>query len=271
MGLFERCYPRIERAVRLFEAVGWVGTQALGLGLLDAEELVRLTVRRFESSTSYSDAAYNATTGLWLWESEALRRFFPPTGRILVGAAGSGREMIALHRAGYVVQGFDCARSLVEAGQANLQGADCPGPLMWAPAGTVPQISGQFDGAIMGWSGYMYIPRRAQRVKLLRNFRGLLVEGGAILLSFQTREHYERRMRWSARGANWIRNIRGVEPVAIGDRLDVGFKHWFSREDIDGEMTEAGLRMEWYGVDGYGWAVGVNSSQLITETSAAGV
>ena len=27
-------------------------------------------------------------------------------------------------------------------------------------------------------------------------------------------------------------------PVAVGDRLDLGFKHWFNREDIGGEMAE---------------------------------
>lgn len=257
MGLLERSYPRIERAVRWCGAVGWIGAQAVGLGLLDAEELVRLTVRRFESST-YLDPAYNAASGLWLWEREALRRFFPPSGCIFVGAAGSGREMIALHRAGYAVQGFECAHSLVESGQAILRDAGCPGELIWAPPGTVPSMPHRFDGAIMGWSGYMYIPRRAQRVKLLRDFRDLLAEGAPLLVSFETRDHCERRMRWSARGANWIRKIRGAEPVAVGDRLDLGFKHWFNREDIAGEMAEAGLLLKCYSVDGYGWAVGTN-------------
>jgi hypothetical protein len=147
--------------------------------------------------------------------------------------------------------GFDRARSLVDAGQVILRNAGCPGRLIWAPPGTVPAMEGRFNAAITGWSGYMYIPRRAQRLKPLRDFRGLLVEGGPLLLSFQTRELCERRMDWSTRAANWIRKIRGVEPVVVGDRLDSGFKHWFNREDISGEMAEAGLRMKWYGVDGY--------------------
>jgi hypothetical protein len=255
MGLLEKYYPRVERVVRVCESAAWASVQSLGLGLFDADELVRLTVRRFESS-SYQDPVYNAGSGLWLWEREALRRFFPPAGRILIGAAGSGREMIALHRAGYIVEGFECATSLVEAGQKILRDAGCPGQLIWAPAETVPPLSGPFDGAIMGWSGYMYIPRRAQRVKLLRDFRDLLAEGAPLLISFQTREQCERRMQWSARGANWIRKLRRAEPVAVGDRLDSGFKHWFNRQDIAGEMADAGLVLEYYSVDGYGWAVG---------------
>ncbi len=260
MHLLEKVYPRIERGVRLCHAAAWTGAQALGLGLLDADELVRLTVQRFESST-YLDPAYNLEAGLWLWEREAVQRFFPPTGRILVGAAGSGREMIALHRMGYTVQGFDCAHTLAEAGQRLLRDAGCSAPLTWAPPGTVPELKGPFDGAIMGWSGYMYIPLRSQRVQLLQDFRGLLRCGGPLLVSFQTREHYERRMVWSARGANWIRKLRGVPPVTTGDRLDNGFKHWFNRDDIEGEMAEAGLRMEWYGADGYGWAVGTRADR----------
>jgi hypothetical protein len=259
MRILESSYPRIERAIRYCHAVGWAGVQSLGLGLLDPKELVRLTVQRFESST-YLDPAYNSGSGLWLWEREALRRFFPSAGRILVGAAGAGREMVALHRAGYSVEGFECAHTLVEAGQVILRDAGCAGRLTWAPAGTVPALEGQFDGAIMGWSGYMYIPLRTQRVKLLQDFRALLRCGGPLLLSFQTREHCERRMYWSARGANWFRKVRGAPPVAAGDYLDNGFKHWFNRDDVAGEMAEAGLRMEWYGVDGYGWAVGTRAA-----------
>jgi hypothetical protein len=128
--------------------------------------------------------------------------------------------------------------------------------LVWAEAGTVGRLEGIFDAAIMGWSGYMYIPRRAQRVKLLQDFRGILRPGGPILISFETREYVERRMVAAARGANWIRRVRGAEPVAVGDRLDNGFKHWFNRGDVVGEMAEAGLRLEEYSTEGYGWAVG---------------
>ena len=257
MGLLEKSYPKIERAVRFCHSVSWAAAQSFGLGLLDAQELDRITVARFESSNYMKPVITKA--GLWLWEREAINRFFPKTGRILVGAAGAGREMIALHREGYTVVGFECARTLVEAGQTVLRDSGCPGLLLLAPAGAVPSLEGTFDGAIMGWSGYMYIPIRAQRVKLLIDFRALLRPGAPLLVSFETREQCERRMQWSARGANWIRRIRGVDPVIVGDRLDRGFKHWFNRVDVLSEMADAGLDMELYSTDGYGWAVGRRS------------
>jgi hypothetical protein len=266
MGLLEHVYPRVERSFRWCAAAGWVGAQALGLGLLDADELERLTVQRFECS-SYVDPAY-VNSGLWLWEREALQRFFPRTGSILVGAAGAGREVLALCRAGYCVQGFDCARSLVDSSRATLRESGCACELILAQPGTVPAVQGPFDAAIVGWSGYMYIPLRIQRVKLLRDFRTLLAEGAPLLLSFETRETCERRMYWSARAANWVRRVRRVAPVAIGDRLDLGFKHWFNRQDIEGEMAEGGFVLEWYGLDGSGWAVGRNCSHKLASHDA---
>jgi hypothetical protein len=263
MGVLESCYPWIERAVRFCEGASWVGVQALGLGLLDVEELERLTVRRFEFSRYLHPEHINS--GMWLWELEALRHFFPAHGSILVGAAGAGREMIALQSAGYSVKGFECARSLVNAGNANLIERGFPCELIWAQPGAVPALQGPFDGAIMGWSGYMYIPSRAQRVKLLRDFRALLSEGAPLLLSFETRETTERRMQWSARAANWIRKVRRAEPVDVGDRLDSGFKHWFNRDDVAGEMAEAGFILECYSTVGYGWAVGKKLSRTSPE------
>lgn len=252
-----RTIHSIDRVIDLFHAAGWVGVQALGLGLLDTEELARLTARHFESSL-YPDPAYNRS-GLSMWEREAVRRFFPSTGRIAVGAAGSGREMIALHHAGYSVEGFECAHRLIEAGQEMLRSEGCLGRLIWAPPSTVPALTGPFDGAIMGWSGYMYIPLRTQRVQLLQGFRLLLRSGAPLLLSYKPRYRYERRMRWSARGANWIRKIRGVPLVAPGDLLSNGFEHWFNREDIASEMAEAGLQLKLYSTESYGWAVGIRA------------
>ena len=246
----------MERGIRWCFGAGWSAAQAVGLGLLDGDELVRLTIRRFDKSSNYSDPVYVTSAGLWGWEREAIRLYFPSTGRIVIGAAGSGREMIALHRAGYTVEGFECSRKLVEAGQRILADSNCRGGLRWAAPGEIGEHAGPFDAAIMGWSGYMYIPNRAQRVKLLLDFRELLRPGAPLLVSFQTREHFERRMNMSARGANWIRKIRGAPLVMVGDRLDNGFKHWFDRNDIATEMADAGLRLETYSTDGYGWAVG---------------
>ena len=63
MGLLEASYHRTERAIRFGHAVCWAAAQAVGLGLLEPTELVKLTLERFENS-SYFDPSYNETAGL---------------------------------------------------------------------------------------------------------------------------------------------------------------------------------------------------------------
>src|SRR5712692_8423834 len=112
--------------------------QGLSLGLLSNEVLERLTERRYlTQSAPYSEESY-LNSGLFLWEREAIRRYFPPGGRILVAAAGAGREMIALADSGFLVDGFDCCAPLVESGQNALRKHHIDAKLIYAPSSTVP-------------------------------------------------------------------------------------------------------------------------------------
>ena len=63
------------------------------MGLMDLDVLMRETVKRF-AVPSYSSAEYLRNAGLWGWEREAMEAYFPKSGRILVGAAGAGRELV---------------------------------------------------------------------------------------------------------------------------------------------------------------------------------
>jgi 2-polyprenyl-3-methyl-5-hydroxy-6-metoxy-1,4-benzoquinol methylase len=95
--------------------------QGLSLGLLSNAALERLTEYRYATSfSSYAEESY-VNSGFFIWEREAIRRYFPPGGRILVAAAGAGREMLALAHDGFLVAGFDCCAPLVEAGRNELR------------------------------------------------------------------------------------------------------------------------------------------------------
>lgn len=62
--------------------------------------------------------------GLMDWETSLISDpSFPRAGRILVGAAGAGREMRALHTLGYRTTGFDPSSVLVTAGRAMTEAA----------------------------------------------------------------------------------------------------------------------------------------------------
>jgi len=252
-SLLARCYFQAEKALARASAGLWIAAQAVGMGLLDADDLERITVSRLLGY--YDDPAY-VRSGLFRWEREALERHFPEQGRILVGAAGAGREMMALHKAGYDVDGFDCSAALVEAGRKLLGEAGWTGRFNCVPPSTVPEWEGPYEAAIIGFSGYMYIPGRERRKRLLQGFWRILAPDAPLLVSFQVSPGMSRQMRWAAKGANLIRRLRSVDPVEMGDLFQGGFKHRFDVSQIRGEFAEVGFSLAQFSEYGYGWAVG---------------
>jgi len=70
--------------------------QGTALALFDNDGLDRLTERRYlRSHASYENRQY-VESGLFVWEQQAVDTYFSKGGRVLVAAAGAGREMIAL-------------------------------------------------------------------------------------------------------------------------------------------------------------------------------
>jgi hypothetical protein len=63
---------------------------------------------------AYSKQCYDwIGAGLHLFEEQAISRYFPaPPGAVLIGAAGAGREALALARKGYPIVALEPIRSL---------------------------------------------------------------------------------------------------------------------------------------------------------------
>ena len=93
---FRRADGWFNRLVRLASAVH----EGFWLGCLSAEDLNAVTAGHYEQSREYSSPEHNQR-GLFDWEAAALNRYFQPGSRILVAAAGGGREILALRRAGF--------------------------------------------------------------------------------------------------------------------------------------------------------------------------
>ncbi len=231
--------------------------QGLFLGLLTYDELESLTEQRYlRRYGRYADESY-LNSGLFIWEQEAIRRFFPPGGRILVAAAGAGREMLALAGSGFKVDGFDCCVPLVESGQNTLRKHHIEAKLVYAAPSSVPESEGHYDAVLVGFSGYMYIPGRARRIRFLRDLRKFLNPGAPVMVSF-TEGLPGRRRVWTARIGSAIRMLRRAEPVEEGDWLRAGFQHHFVRQEILSEMNEADMELIYFsGGTCYGHAVGL--------------
>jgi len=260
--------PRPRLRVRVFRhADSWysrfvtfasVVHEGFWLGCLSPEDLNAITANHYLHSHEFTSSQHNLR-GLFDWESSLLGQYFRPGSRILVAAAGGGREVLALRRAGYPAEGFECSPPLVQASRAIFQQQGEPEGVILCPADQVPTGPAIYNALVVGWTAYSHIPTRRRRVAFLRALRSRALPQSPILVSFFTRNQSSRYERFVYRMANFWRVLfRGrTEPVEHGDHISWCFSHAFGREDLDAELKDAGFRLVHFAGTGDGHAVGI--------------
>jgi hypothetical protein len=138
------------------------------MGLLPESVYDAISEKSYGEGKQYTNAFY-LDQGFYFWEDLAVRTYFPPGSRVLVAAAGGGRELIALVRSGFQAAGFECSHAMVEAGKHALAERGITAALDWAPPCVAPRMGGQFDALIVGWNGYCYISPRDRRVAFMKS------------------------------------------------------------------------------------------------------
>ncbi|HEU4455376.1 MAG TPA: class I SAM-dependent methyltransferase [Longimicrobium sp.] len=244
--------------------VGWLGGVVVGvrLGLMTREQLHALDERYYSGGkggehVDYSGDAHNLS-GLFDWEQPVIERFFAPGGRLLVMGAGGGREVVALARMGYRVDGCEPHPGLVDYATRLLEREGVDATMSVVPRDTVPRAETRYDGIVVGWGTYMLVQGRARRIALLRELRALAVPGAPVLLSFFYRDAGSPfRHDLIARLGSALRRRRGLEPVEEGDALAPNFIHLFTEEEVRAELREGGWEPVLYDTFGTGHAVGI--------------
>lgn len=233
-----------------------VGLNAIWLGLLTREDLHAVAQAAYRSRSKYRAVEYNRR-GLWEWESRAIDEYFADSKRLLVAAAGGGREVLALRRRGLDVDGFEAHPDLVCFANEFLQQEGHGNGIRLALWDECPPYERVYDGVIVGWGAYMHIRGKSKRVKLLRALRQRVQTGSPILLSFSTTERIPAKMRVATWIANVLSRPLGHDRVELGDWLEPAFKHYFTEEKIDEELGDAGFELVYFGTDDSGHAVGI--------------
>jgi hypothetical protein len=233
----------------------WLGAfDREGLAALDETHYARLIDRARGSAFSYSDETWN-TSGLQPWEAVAVDGHFPPGGRVVVTGAGGGREVLALLERGFDAVGFEPQPDLVSAGRGILGRRGAGDRVHHAPRDAFPAQAGPADAVLVGWGSYMLMPGRARRIAFLGSARAHLPEGAPVILSFFVRSAAERDYDRLAAVANLVRRLRRAERVEVGDALRPNYVHLFTREEIAGELHEAGFTLVAYRAEPYGHAI----------------
>jgi hypothetical protein len=225
------------------------------LGILRRDTFHAIDQLFYDQSAKYSQDAYNRQ-GLWKWEQEIISRYFAGCRRLLVGGAGGGREVLALSKLGYEVDGFECHPGLAQFANDLLQREGFGARVHRAERDQCPQLGEEYDGLVVGWGAYMLIAGRQRRIAFLKAMRAQAREGAPILVSFYDRAGSESRFKLIAAIGNVLRWLLRREPLDVGDDLAPNYVHYFTREQIAAELHEVGFDPVFYDTREYGHAVG---------------
>lgn len=230
--------------------------QGIGLGLLDHDDFNALTELRYTSPCHYQNDEYNLS-GFFNWERDAVDQFFNNCESILIGAVGGGREIIAFSNRGIMADGFECNPNLINECRHLIKVRGIESKVVRASPDDVPAEFGIYDGIIVGWGGYMFIPGRESRIRFLKLFREHVKPNGPLLLSFFSRRGDSRTTIWRWRIAAFLRFLRRCrEKIELGDGISSNYYyHEFTEKEIESELHEAGYELIYYSEKEYPHAI----------------
>ncbi len=225
---------------------------------LDPEVRPLVTERDYARASSYLPGGATFERGLFDWESDVLASLhFPKSGRILLGAAGGGRELLALSERGFEVVAFEpnarlragaeaVARahpraSVIDATYADLVQAarGRTGPLADVVA------SGPFDGVILGWGSLTHLMTSEEHLELLKATRACAPCGPTLISFFMRPTAPNGNSERLRAGLRALFSTLGAKqpPDGIGYEMGTGFVYYFTEEEVHRLAFEAGYEV----------------------------
>jgi SAM-dependent methyltransferase len=233
-------------AARLCEAAGAVLHYAAA-GTLSRADLQAGVVARWSAFGGMESEAYR-DSGLMHWERILYLHALEPGDRVLCVGCGTGRDVIALLRAGFQVDGIDIAADCVEVARRAVA---TRGLTSWLAPGALETVTlpARYDAIIFSWYCYSYIPGAAARISALRHAREALTDGGRILISYLTIGNSRRyplvaATRAIARltGSDWRAERGDALLLGSSGHRRVHYEHHFTPPELEAEAHAAGLR-----------------------------
>ena len=205
--------------------------------------------------------AYETQRSLSDWERDWYEAVLPPApARVLVTAAGKGREVAALRSMGYTVDAFEPVESYVErcsklAGDGLVLTADyldfCRAVLDDGQGPAAPLAGRVFDAVILGWGSLTHVLTHDEQQRVLAASCALSPQG-PVLASFFARgaaaaRPESRAGRLGAAAGRLVGRFRGVSaaPLQIAFFWHLGFTYAYSAEDLEGLAATVERQLEW--------------------------
>lgn len=219
---------------------------------LSHAERTSVALRLFERRAEYGPQS------LYAWEEKWYHRDLPePPARVLVGGAGSGREMLALLAKGYAVAGFEPAQSLCARARQLLPSSAPIWTLSYEEwvagrANAGPAQLAPYDAVLLGWGSFSHVLDPDTRWKVIQ-LADRMSPKGPILLSFHalspaTRPASRASQPLARRLGQTLGRLRGVQHADSDSDLflpHAGFLHRFAREEIEALAQAVSRTIRW--------------------------
>ncbi len=201
----------------------------------------------------YDQAGQFQNTDLHPWEARWFEAVLPKApARILVTAAGAGRELVNLSAWGYELEAFEPAPSMAAQAQRRLgeRGhvrvgdyqlfCDC---VLRRASGALAMLRGQtFDAVLLGWGSLSHVLGATRRLEVLRAACALCPEGPLLVSmwcegqSGAPRLGSGRLSRLAARAGRQVGRRRGAQVPESGECFvpSLGSGVVLTRQEIEG-------------------------------------
>jgi len=242
------------------------------LAWIRQEDRAGLTAAVYAEQQTYLPGGHRFQSGLFPWERRAFDLpIFPRGGRVLIGAAGAGRELVALEERGFSVVAFDpcapfadAARGVADPARSTVIHADYAdlvaaaegrgGPLAEAVAGP------PFDAVVLGWGSLSHVLPSSARASLLRAVHtlapnALVLTSFAIEVDSSAPPNSKGRVRDALRRVFGALHAPGISEAGDHFFLNGGFFAYLGHDEIVRLAWAAGYEVAHYEDSSYPHAI----------------
>lgn len=257
---WSRLLYRFSRALNSANMGQQVVRDELLFAFLPPSQRNGLTFEAYSRSRGYVVGGEYFVHGLWAWEAELLDDpRVPRSGRVLLTAAGGGRELRALLERGYEVFAFEPVKNLFESARSVEKEAGSKATVVQASyqdlvakaagkSGPLDGLGGDFDLCVLGWGSLSHLTEPDGVLETLRAVRALAPKA-PVIASFLLRTKGTAEVKGGARrlrqGLRWVLEAVGAPPVPEGLQFQTayGFFYAYSRGEFNAVCERAGYEV----------------------------
>jgi len=244
------CFSFLKRLTNFLDAFH----SGFWLGVLSKKGLDYSDEIHYSANTTYVEDVYNEK-GLLDWESYIVEKHFSEVKNIMLIAAGGGREVLALSKMAFRVEGYECNPVLVEYGNRLLQKNKVDSRISHLTRNTVPSEVMQYDAVIIGWGAYSHIKGGPARIKFLKDLYPFMHTGSRLMISFIWVKERNNRDRMIQKISGFFGSFCRGEKSELGDKLVPNYMHYFKEDEIRAELKQAGYGTIEYDEEKHGFII----------------